>query len=318
MQATALFIALCLAGDLLHAQTSTDAVPAWLYPMNPPASGNAAPDERVRVHLPSSKLSFREAQLSDLFYAPDWFPRAHGPMPDIVARGRPPEVYACGYCHSPRGQGRPENSSLAGLPAAYIEQQVADFKSGARRSPWRGPYRPPDLMIHLAAFADAADVAAAALYFSQQRLLPRVRVLERARVPQSQVVGWVYATAPTGADEALGERLLEFAPDPVRHENRDETMRYVAYAPLGSIGRGRSLAERSSLACVSCHGPALRGAGVIPGLAGRSPSYLLRQLLAFKVGAREGATGAPMKPVAANLQLRDMIDVAAYAASLLP
>jgi cytochrome c553 len=288
--------------------------------MNPPDSGNdARVDERSRVHLPGSKLSFSTAQLTDLFYAPDWFPRAHGPMPDIVVHGRPPEVYACGYCHSPSGQGRPENSSLAGLSAAYIEQQVADFKSGARRSPWLGPYRPPDLMIHLAEFAGAADVMAAARYFSQQRLAPRVHVVERVRVPQSQVVGWVYATVPTGGDEALGERLLEFAPDPVRHESRDETMRYVAYAPVGSIGRGRSLAVAgANLACVSCHGPALRGVGVIPSLAGRSPSYLLRQLVAFKVGARAGPTGAPMKTVAANLQLRDMIDAAAYAASLPP
>jgi cytochrome c553 len=271
------------------------------------------------VHLPRSELSFGPAQLSNLFYAPDWYPRAHGPMPDIVARGRPPDVYACGYCHSPSGQGRPENSSLAGLSAAYIEQQVADFKSGARRSPWRGPYRPQDLMIHLAAFADAAEVTAAALYFSQQRLAPRVRVMERVRVPRSQVVGWVYAAVAAGGDEALGDRLLEFAADPLRHESRDETLRYVAYAPVGSIGRGRALAlVGTSSACVSCHGPALRGAGVIPRLAGRSPSYLLRQLLAFKVGTRVGPMGAAMKPVAANLQLRDMIDVAAYAASLPP
>jgi hypothetical protein len=58
--------------------------------------------------------------------------------------------------------------------------------------------------------------------------------------------------------------------------------------------------------------------GPIPRLAGRSPSYLLRQLLAFKVGARAGRAGAPMKPVADNLQLGDMIDATAYAASLPP
>jgi len=286
--------------------------------MNPPESANAAPVDERQVRLARSKQTFTQVQLTDLFHAPDWFPGTHGPMPDIVAHGRPPDVYACGYCHSPSGQGRPENSSLAGLPAAYIEQQVADFKGGARRSPWHGPYRPPDLMIHLATFADAAEVAAAARYFSQQRLGQRVRVMERARVPQSQVVGWVYAANPKGGDEALGERLLEFAPNPTRHESRDDTMRYVAYAPVGSIVRGHSLAERPTLGCVSCHGPALRGAGLIPGLAGRSPSYLLRQMLAFKVGARQGAAGAPMQPVMASLQLRDMIDAAACAASLPP
>jgi hypothetical protein len=43
-------------------------------------------------------------------------------------------VFACGFCHLPNGLGRPENSSLAGLPASYIVQQVADFKSGARKA----------------------------------------------------------------------------------------------------------------------------------------------------------------------------------------
>jgi cytochrome c553 len=41
-------------------------------------------------------------------------------------------------------------------------------------------------------------------------------------------------------------------------------------------------------------------------------------LLAFKTGARAGATAEPMKAVVANLQLNNMIDVAAYAGSLQP
>jgi mono/diheme cytochrome c family protein len=133
------------------------------------------------------------------------------------------------------------------------------------------------------------------------------------------VRGLVYAFSP-GDDEELGERVLEFAPDPVRHESRDETMRYVAYVPIGSIGRGGALAggKGPSQPCGSCHGAKLRGVGDVPGLAGRSPSYLLRQLLAFKVGTRAGLTGVPMKAVVGNLQLHDMIDVSAYAASLPP
>ncbi len=297
-----------------------EAMPAWLFPMNPPeTAGSKTDDGSARVHLAHSERTFAAAELGDLFYAPDWFPRSHGPMPDIVVRGRPPDVYACGYCHLPSGQGRPENSSLAGLSAAYIQQQVADFKSGARRSPWHGPYRPPDLMIHLAAFVTPEEVASAARYFSTQRLRPRVRIVESARVPHALVRGLVYAFSP-GADEELGERVLEFAPDPVRHESRDETMRYVAYVPIGSIGRGGALAggKGPSQPCGSCHGAKLRGVGDVPGLAGRSPSYLLRQLLAFKVGTRAGLTGVPMKAVVGNLQLHDMIDVSAYAASLPP
>ena len=53
-------------------------------------------------------------------------------MPDIVVRGGTPEVLACGSCHRADGSGGPENAKIAGLPAVYIVQQMADFKSGAR------------------------------------------------------------------------------------------------------------------------------------------------------------------------------------------
>jgi cytochrome c553 len=60
------------------------------------------------------------------------------------------------------------------------------------------------------------------------------------------------------------------------------------------------------------------GAVAAPPLAGRSPSYLLRQLLAFQTGARSGPGAQPMQPVVAHLDIGNMIDVAAFAASLRP
>jgi hypothetical protein len=113
---------------------SRSAVTDWLFPLSPLPADPPSYDNVTPLHIPRSKNTFTEAQLNNLFSAADWFPQSHTVMPDIVARGRPPEVYACGYCHTPSGQGRPENASLAGLPAAYIVQQLADFKSGARRS----------------------------------------------------------------------------------------------------------------------------------------------------------------------------------------
>jgi cytochrome c553 len=298
-------------------------VPAWVFPVNPPSPNDPPAFDRVKpLQLPHSTVTFTEAQLNDLFAAPDWHPMSHSAMPEVVARGRAPDVYACGFCHTPGGQGRPENASLAGLPAPYIVQQLADFKSGARRSAWRGPYRPPDLMIHTATYATVDEVAAAAAYFSQQTPECHVHVVERARVPRSYVVGWVYAAIPGAGNEPLGQRLLEFAPDITRHELRDDDMRYIAYAPLGSISRGRSVATTGAdgltIACISCHGDKLQGIGLVPPLAGRSPTYLLRQLLAFSTGARAGATALPMLPVVAKLEISNMIDVAAYAASLQP
>lgn len=320
------FLAGHICAGALSAPARSDAasaVPAWVFPLNPPGPAAPAPFDRVKpLHLANSKVAYTEAQLNDLFAAPDWHPDSHSPMPQVVSHGNPPDVYACGYCHTPTGQGRPENAALAGLPAQYIIQQVADFKSGARHSAWPGPYRPANRMTQVAAHATPEEVAAAAQYFSLQHLGPRVTVIEQSQVPKTHVVGWVYVAEEGGVEEPLGERLLELAPDAELHERRADDMRYIAYVPVGSIGRGRSVVlsgEGSSTpACVTCHGESLHGVGLIPPLAGRSPTYILRQLLAFKTGARAGATGQPMQAVAASLQIGTMIDVAAYAASLQP
>jgi cytochrome c553 len=243
-------------------------------------------------------------------------------MPEVVAHGRAPDLYACGYCHTPGGQGRPENAPLAGLPSEYIVQQVMDFKSGARRALLPGVFPPADLMVHEATQATQAETEIAAQYFSREKLRARVIVLERSRVPRTQVVGSVYTPIANGGDEPLGTRLIELARDSAQHENRDEQMRYVAYVPPGSIARGRALARNGNrgrtIACITCHGAKLQGMASIPPLAGRSPSYLLRQLLAFQTGARAGPTAQLMQPVVANLGIGEMIDAVAYAASLPP
>ena len=235
-------------------------VPAWVFPLNPPASASPPPFDKIAaLHVPNSNVSFTEAELNDLFKAPDWHPQSHSAMPSIVANGRPPDVYACGFCHTAGGQGRPENASLAGLPTAYMLSQLADFKSGKRKSAWTGPYRPADLMLHAVTNATDDELSAAAKYFAVQSLQPRVEVVEREQVPVSHVVGWLYAAEPCVGSEPLGQRIMEFAPDAVRHENRDDEMRYVAYVPVGSIDRGRHIAQAGSdspaNACSLCHGP---------------------------------------------------------------
>jgi cytochrome c553 len=202
-----------------------------------------------------------------------------------------------------------------------------DFKNGARRALLPGVFPPADLMIHEATEITQAEAEAAAQYFSGEKLRPRVIVVERSRVPRTQVVGSVYTPIASGGEEPLGTRLIELARDSAQHENRDEQMRYIAYVPPGSIARGRALARDGShgktVACTTCHGSnlegnRLEGMGPIPPLAGRSPSYLLRQLLAFKTGARTGALALPMQPVVASLDIGSMIDAVAFAASLPP
>src|ERR1700722_282525 len=79
------------------------------------------------------------AQSQDPMNPPDWYPDEHPPMPDVVARGTPPQNAAqppslpCALCHLPNGAGHAESASLAGLSADYMVRQMADFRSGARR-----------------------------------------------------------------------------------------------------------------------------------------------------------------------------------------
>jgi len=298
-------------------------VPAWAFPgyPNPPPPG-AALDGLVQLHVPGSAAAYTRAQLEDFFAAPDWFPDRHPPMPDVVAHGRKPMVLACAYCHLPDGTGRPENAALAGLPAGYIRAQVADMRSHARQRAWTRPLRSSALMQQVADNATDDEVAAAAGYYSTLRMKRKTEIFESATVPKTREVRFVYVVDDGAGDEPLGQRVIEVPVDFERHELRDPNVTYRAYVPIGSLKRGKEIATAGAggltVACVTCHGADLRGNGPFPPLAGRSPSYVLRQLLSFRVGTRAAPMAAPMQPVVAKLGLDDMIAVAAYAASLEP
>ena len=70
--------------------------------------------------------------------------------------------------------------------------------------------------------------------------------------------------------------------------------------------------------CGPCHGPDLKGLGPIPGIAGRSLSYIFRQLYDFKYGTRARIGGDLMKASVEKLAVEDILALAAYAASLAP
>ena len=141
-------------------------LPAWAFAANPPAPKPAAPpaDDGTLKHVPGSAVAMTLTQVRDAFNIPDWHPDNHLAAPDIVVHGRKPAVIACGYCHLPNGLGRPENAGLAGLPAAYIAQQIADFRSGARVS--SAPNLPHSLMDTVAKAATDEEVKAAGACFS--------------------------------------------------------------------------------------------------------------------------------------------------------
>lgn len=306
-----------LAGGSAHAE---DRPPVWAYPVNPP-DFKLPPDDGKLRHVPDSSLTFSLAQTRDRFFSPDWHPADHPQMPEIVARGRKPEVFACGFCHRADGPGGPENASLAGLSAAYITRQMADIKNGSRKT--SVPERvPPQLMITVAKGASDAEVQAAAAYFSALKPRSIIRVVETDMVPKTYVGGWFLVDSKSGEKEPIGSRIIEVPEDVVQFENRDARSRFIAYVPIGSIKKGEALAAKGvgsvATQCGTCHGPGLNGLGEIPGLAGRSPSYIVRQLYDFKHGARTGSSSELMKPVAEALTIEDMIVLAAYAASLPP
>jgi len=303
----------------LAASQKPSDVPLWAFPGSPTDSTVA---DSTRLHrVPNSVARFTLPQVVDRFAPPDWHPSGHPPMPDVVAHGRRPNLFACAYCHLPNGMGRPENATLAGLPEDYIVAQLAAFRSSARRNPSPG-WIPGNSMHAVAANATEAEVAVAARYFSGLRFTPRARVIEAARVPRTRQAGFVYARIPGTGTEPIGTRIVEGPPDFERHELRDDGVTYVAYVPPGSIKRGRSIARTGAnglvIACVTCHGTRLGGIGLVPPLAGRYPTYLVRQLLAFKSGARSTPASQPMQAVVAQMSVEDMIAVAAYAATLAP
>jgi len=309
--------ALLLAGGHAGAE---DRPPEWAYPVNPPGF-KLAPDDGKPRQVPDSAVTYSVAQTRDRFFTPDWHPSDHRPMPSIVAKGRKPDVFACGFCHRADGPGGPENAGLAGLSAAYITQQMADFKSGLRTTsvPERGP---PQLMIALAKAASDDEVRAAAEYFAALKPRTAIKVVETDMVPKTQVAGWFLADANSGENEPIGSRIIEIPEDLAQFENRDARSRFIAYVPVGSIEKGKELVAKGvgggGTQCAGCHGPGLGGVGDIPAIAGRSPSYTVRQLTDLKSGARAGGGSELMKPVVEKMTLEDMVALAAYAASLPP
>jgi cytochrome c553 len=317
--AAALTLGVALCGPPQAPAWAEDVPPAWAYAVNPP-DFKPEPDDGKLRHVPGSTAAYTLTQARDLFAALDWHPNDHPPLPEIVAHGRKPDVRACGVCHRADGPGGPENVGIAGLPKQYLVQQMADFKSGARTT--SVPQRvPPQLMITAAKAITDAEVEAAAEYFSA--LTPRVaiKVVESETASKTRVAGWFLAALPGGGTEPIAGRIIEVPENLEQFEMRDPHSRFTAYVPPGSIEKGRQFVATGggkAAPCTICHGPWLNGVGPIPGVAGRSPSYIVRQLYDFQHGARTGPWSPLMAPNVVNLTIDDMVVIAAYAASLPP
>ena len=310
------FASVLSAGALAQ---SKEVPPEWAYPVNPPGL-KPPPDDGTLRRVPGSTAAFTLTQVRDRQFSPVWHPDEHPPQPEVVARGRKPDVPACGFCHRADGPGGPENANLAGLPAAYIVQQAADFKSGARKT--SVPKRNIDQKPGMFQAATDAEVAAAAAYFSALKPRAIIKVVETDTVPKTYITANHLAAVKTGETEPIGQRIIEVPEDLERFISRDTHAVFIAYVPVGSIQKGQALAASGgggkTIQCAICHGPDLKGLGPIPGIAGRSTNYIVRQLYDFKHGSRAGIGSALMKPAVEKLAVEDMLALAAYLASLAP
>jgi len=309
-------LALSMASLSSSAALGAEDPPTWAYPVNPPDFKPRAEDGIAR-RVPASSATYSVTQLRDRFISPVWHPGDHPALPSVVAQGRKPNVFACGFCHRAEGTGGPENASLAGLPAAYIAQQMADYKSGARKTSVQK--RNIDLMISLSKDITEAEVQAAAAYFSALKPKSNIRVVETVSVPKTVVAGWFLTAADTREKEPIGQRIIEMPEDLEQFENRDPRSNFIAYVPIGSVARGEALVSTGgagkTLQCAICHGADLKGLGDLPSIAGRSPSYVVRQLYDIQNGARAGRGAQLIKAAVANLTVEDMASIAAYLAS---
>jgi cytochrome c553 len=299
--------------------------PATMPPPAPPAPP-AVLDNVRQYNLPGSKSSFARAEIANRYGPADWYPEDHPTMPDIVAHGREsaqPPIYACGLCHYPNGKGRPENANVTGLTYEYIVQQLTDFKNGARKT--SDPRKAnTGLMAGFAKMMTDDEIKAAAKYFSAIPATPWIKVVETDTVPKTrgQAGMWLVVDGPEAGTEPLGDRIIE---TPVSAENtellRDSRSPFIAYVPKGSVKKGENLVTTGGgkvTACTACHGSDLRGLGPVPRIAGRSPSYLARQLYDMQHGNRAGAWSPLMAPVVSKLDNDDLLNASAYLASLDP
>jgi CDP-diacylglycerol diphosphatase len=310
---------LCRLGGVLALALTANAClaeqrPEWAFFV---PAGNESPQ------LPPS-----DPKTQDVLNPPDWYPNEHPAMPAVVAHGSaPPDksrapLLPCALCHLPNGAGHVESASLAGLSADYIVRQFAEWKSGVRRINV-GNAGAAQFLTTLKASYTETQVRAAAEYFASLEPRTWVRVRETRTVPRSVVNPATLMRLRIGGPgtEPLGNRIIELAEDDTKLIERDSHSGYVAYVPIGALARGKSLVAgsgRRTIACGGCHGAALTGLGDAPPLAGRPPNYLLRQLWSFQAGERTGKFAAPMQAVVAYLSVDEMLDIAAYTASLPP
>jgi cytochrome c553 len=156
--------------------------------------------------------------------------------------------------------------------------------------------------------------------------------VESDLVPKTRIAGNLFLPVAQSRTEPIAGRIIEMPED----EEQAETLRnprsgFVAYVPPGSVKRGQDLVTTGGMRvvgneivqgkttpCVTCHGLELMGVADVPPIAGRSPSYIVRQMWDIQQGTRNGAAVQLMKQAIVNLDGEDLVAIAAYVSSRAP
>jgi cytochrome c553 len=298
-------------------------LPDWAYappvPGAPPAPSALPNEDSAVVKVPGTEKTFTRGELRAAKETMDWHPEdRRGTLPNIARFGKE-GVRQCTLCHLPDGSGRPENAPISSLHPAYFLQQMQDFRDGVRKS--ADPRKAnTNTMAGFAKAMTPEEFKAAAEYFAQQPYPRRMKVVEGKTAPKVRLQGGMHMAIPAaeggGMEPIKADDMVEVPDDNLRAEARDTHLTWTAYVPPGTLNKGKQVAAKAQ--CATCHGANLEGNGPIPPLAGRSPSYTMRQLFDIKTGARHGPWTEVMRPVVANLSVQDLMAVSAYAASIQP
>jgi cytochrome c553 len=306
--ATALISVLSLSAQQPPAQPGRE--PSWAFPA---INGAVPAEEPGPKTLAGSTKSYTPQQIDDLSNPPDWFPEEHAPAPPVVQKGHG-AVLACGACHLMSGEGHPESAGMTGFTARYIAQQMADFKSGARKDAAR--------MNGIAKDMTDEEIRQAAEWFATLKPRAWTTVKEASMVPKTFVgQGRMRFVTPGGEMEPIGNRIITVPDDQQKARLRDPHSGFTAYVPVLSIAKGKTLVESGggkTIGCAICHGDGMKGLGNVPRLAGLHPIYIARQLYLFKDGTRNGVDAQLMKKPVARLNDDDILNISAYLASLAP
>jgi cytochrome c553 len=310
-------------------------------PQNPPSRNlrpNEDPAEQTRIRrLEGSSATYSLVDVRDGSNVIDWFPNDHPSMPRVIqfgpASGTGNTKRGCGSCHLPNGKGRPENAGVAGLPIGYFMRQIQDFRNGHRHS--ADPRKPnTNTMIELAKAMTDEELKIAAEYFGAMKWTPWIRVVETELVPKTRIVGNLFLPLEKEKTEPIGGRIIEMPENEEQAElYRNPRSGFVAYVPTGSVAKGKDLVTTGGARivgnefipgkltpCITCHGLDLMGVAEtnIPPIAGRSPSYMVRQMWDMQHGTRKSEGAQLMKLAIANLTREDLVAIAAYVSSLPP